>query len=119
MQSTLLLNKLLFSNFPECYEVVSKKEYKGSPLPELPVSTVRTRSETANTDVNLFDDFLCGKMEKYKDYLGYVINVDELTRQNNFNILESIHFASKSEEEIKQLLFEYRELFEFACTTAD
>ena len=50
---------------------------------------------------------------------GYVMNVDDLTLQKISNILETIHFAPKLEEEIKQLLFEYRELFEFACTTAD
>ena len=37
----------------------------------------------------------------------------------NFSILlETIHFAPKSVTDIKQLLFEYRELFKFACETA-
>ena len=45
----------------------------------------------------------------------------EVIRKNLNNLLsillERIHFAPKSVTSIKQLLFEYRELFKFACET--
>ena len=46
-------------------------------------------------------------------------NLTDLSFQKFSEILKVIHLFPDNEKDIKQLLFEYRELFKFACSTAD
>ena len=59
---------------------------------------------------------------KYTDNVICLYCNKEVIRKNLNDLLsillETIHFAPKSVTDIKQLLFEYRELFKFTCETA-
>ena len=46
-------------------------------------------------------------------------NLTDLSFQKFSEALKVIHFFPDNEKDIKQLLFGYRELFKFACSTAD
>ena len=46
LQSPSLLNSILFPKFSNCYEIISKKEFKGCQLRDVPINTAHTRSRS-------------------------------------------------------------------------
>ena len=49
---------------------------------------------------------------------SYVTDLDILTLEVLTEMLKGIYFAPKTDEDVKQLLFEYRQLHKFACEMA-
>ena len=72
------LNKLLFPQFSECTTIITNKEYKDWPLPDLPVSAVCTRGRAASNPENSVEDFLVKKIVLYTEYINKLMkNIED------------------------------------------
>ena len=67
LQSPSLLNSIMFPKFANCYKIISKKEFKGCQLIDVPINTARTRSRSVVAITSV--EFMNAIINKYQEYI--------------------------------------------------
>ena len=90
VQSPSCLDSKLYPGFCHAYDIITKKEYQGCPLMDLPISSTRTRSKNIDFES---DDFLRNTVQVYTAYIRALKKNIELRFISNNN---SSYTISKS-----------------------